>query len=105
MKDEEKMFIKKVKNIPIRGKFRGKLFDEDKMSDIFDYTFDEIKGKFKDNYGIERNIYDYQYLYITNDILEDILKEVYENGLSNGFQKAKDEIKKSRKDFKKEIDR
>lgn len=91
----EKEMVKKVNGNSIRGKIRGKLYDEDKMSDILDYQFDEIKGSFIDNYNISRNIYDYQYLYITHDILEDIFQEIFQLGIN--FEKNKNKSKKQQK--------
>lgn len=81
------MTDKKINGVSIRGKIRGKVYDENKMSDIVNYQFDDLKGNFVDHYGIERNIYDYQYLYITHEILEDVFNEIYQLGVQEGKNK------------------
>lgn len=83
----KKMIEKKLDGISIRGRFRGKVYDCDKMVDLIDYNFNDLKGDFIDHYGEKRNIYDFQYMYITKEVLEDIFKEIYELGIQEGKNK------------------
>ena len=68
----------------IKGRIRGKIFDQDQMVEIINYEFNEPKGKFVDHLGEERNIYDFQYMYIEQKILLDILQHVYNQGKEQG---------------------